>query len=61
MLKNILNEVSNFTADTDNQFALLTDEELKNIISSSAYNQDYKNRAKNELQVRINKNKQSLI
>jgi hypothetical protein len=57
MLKNILNEVSNFTADTDNQFALLTDEELKNIISSAAYNQDYKNRAKNELQVRINKQK----
>lgn len=57
MLKNILNEVSNFTADTNNQFTSLTDDQLKNIISSAAYSQDYKNSAKSELQVRTSKQK----
>jgi len=55
MLENILNEVVNFTGDTPNQFTSVSNDELKKIISSLAYGEDYKNSAKRELQNRIDK------
>ena len=56
MLKNILNEVVNFTGGTPTlptQYSLVSDNELKTIISSLAHTQEYKDGAKRELQNRM--------
>lgn len=60
MLENILNEAVNFTGGTPTlptQYTLASDDELKTMISSLAYSQEYKNAAKLELQKRVDKAK----